>query len=193
MISHPSYTSEEAIRRETFLALMWALSYPGRIYDLPGGGFPTGDSVFNLIADTLLDLETSYYTPDYTPDVNLAIHLARTGARALPVERASYHFYPILAAEHLSTLYHADAGTLLYPDRGATLFIGCQFKRETMLTLSGPGITPGNPLKLGAAGIPEDFWAKRATHRYPLGWDIYLVAGTQIVGLPRTTKISLEA
>lgn len=182
MINQPVYTLDEALTRETFLALMWSLSYPGRPYALPAG------DPFRAIADTLLDLETSYFTPD----VLLGEVLGRSGARSLPPERAAYHFYPQLDRADLLTVMQADAGTLLYPDRGATLFIGCEFGGDTLLHLSGPGISPVCPTTVPIDGIPAEFWTRRAAHRYPLGWDVYLVSGSQIVGLPRTTRISVE-
>lgn len=183
MINQPVYTSDEALTRETFLALMWSLSYPGRAYDLPAE-----TDAFSAIADTLLDLETSYFTPDTV----LGASLMRSGARSLPPERAAYQFYPSLDTPELAMLAHADAGTLLYPDHGATLFIGCEFMGETTLRLSGPGISPVNPPIIQVGGIPAEFWTRRAAHRYPLGWDVYLVSKTQVVGLPRTTRVTVE-
>jgi len=42
------------------------------------------------------------------------------------------------------------------------------------------------------ASIPDPFWALRAQIcRYPLGWDVLLVAGDRVVGLPRTTQIEV--
>ncbi len=190
MINHPVYTASEALTRETFLALMWSLSYPGRVYELPCDVLAGG--AFHAIADTLLDLETS----TYTPDALLAEYLAYSGARALAPERAAYHFYPALDVAQLATVARADAGTLLYPDHGATLFIGCEFESAahgaTTLKLNGPGIPPAAPVTVEVSGIPEEFWARRAAHRYPLGWDVYLVGRAQIVGLPRTTRITVE-
>ena len=92
----PIYTADEARDRETFLALMWSLSYPGRIQALPGAA-NTYDS-FVHIGQALLDLESSFYTPDAA----LASALGATGARALPPTDAAYHFYPALtdAAHH---------------------------------------------------------------------------------------------
>lgn len=183
MINHPVYTADEALTRETFLALIWSLSYPGRVYELPARY-----DAFSAIADTLLDLETSYFTLDAL----LGEYLARSGARSLSPERAAYHFYPDLDARKLETLTRADAGTLLYPDHGATLFIGCEFRGETTLRLSGPGISPARMPVVQVGGIPAEFWTRRAAHRYPLGWDVYLVSRTQVVGLPRTTRITVE-
>ena len=75
----PAYTREEAENRETFLALMWALSYPGRVYDLPTHA-PDEIALFSQIGHSLLDLETTYFTPNPA----LAPLLKHTAARAYP-------------------------------------------------------------------------------------------------------------
>jgi alpha-D-ribose 1-methylphosphonate 5-triphosphate synthase subunit PhnH len=180
---HPVYTPEEAHTRQTFLALMWAFSYPGRVHDLPIG------DAFTAIADTLLDLETSYYTPNG----DLALALSRTGARALPPDRAAYHFYPTLDYAMLPTVKSASIGTLMYPDQSATLIIGCRLGVGQTFLLEGPGIPKGTQQAIQVEGIPAEFWQLRsAANRYPRGWDIYLVSDAQIIGLPRTTQLSEE-
>lgn len=177
-MAHPIYTLYEARTRSTFLALMWAFSYPGRIQTLPAG-----DS-FEAIAMALLDLETSLFTPDGS----LAAHLATTGARALTPERAAYHFYPELTTDALRDIERANPGTMLYPDDGATLIIGAQLGSGTTLTLTGPGIPKQQVVQVG--GIPSEFWALRSQWHFPMGWDIYLIDGVQALGLPRSTKVS---
>jgi len=92
----PIYSLEEARTRETFLALMWSISHPGRAYALP----VDARAAFATIGETLLDLETSYYTPDF----DLSGGFARLCARSLPPERAQYHFYPELTHRHLATI-----------------------------------------------------------------------------------------
>lgn len=181
----PTYTAEEAQTRETFLALMWALSYPGRVYTLP----QTDLNPFELVADALLDIETSFYTTDDT----LTPHLSRNGARALPPDQAAYHFYSVLNESALSAVEQANVGTLLYPDSSATLFINCTLAAGSPLELSGPGIPPGTPQTIHVSGVPTSFWAlrQRGIH-YPLGWDVYLLDGLQVVGLPRTTAITVR-
>lgn len=178
-MTHPAYTTAEARTRETFLALMWALSYPGRIQHLPDGGDP-----FVLIAEALLDLETSYFTPEAT----LHPLLAHSGAKSLPVETAAYHFYPTLLAHHLPALRKASAGTMLYPDEGATLIIGAALGTGTEFVLRGPGINGAQLFQVD--GLPDTFWELReAACRYPIGWDIYLLDGRRTVGLPRSTRM----
>src|SRR5258708_4807298 len=114
-MTFPLYTAAEAQSRETFLALMWALSYPGRVYQLPDGV-----QAFQLIAETLLDLETSYFTPDET----LQPILATTGAHARQAGDAAYHFYQQITETTLSHVRQASVGTMLYPDTAATLVMG---------------------------------------------------------------------
>ena len=171
----PDYTPEEALTRQTFLAMMWALSHPGRIQTLEAA------APFVAIATTLLDLETSYFTPDEA----LKAELARTGARALEPERAAYHFYPELTA--WDSLEKASPGTMLYPDTAATLVIGCKLGAGNTFTLSGPGIQTTQPAQIQ---VDERLWTLRQrVSRYPLGWDIFFVDGNQLLGLPRTTQI----
>lgn len=178
---YPPYTEAEAQGRETFLALMWSLSYPGRPYNLPS------TSAFGLIAQTLLDLETSFYTPDAA----LTQQLSHTGARALPIEQAAYHFYAQCGPQELADISRAAVGTMQYPDEAATLMIGCTLGTGTRLTWRGPGIKEQAHLMIG--GVPAEFWALReSVCRFPLGWDIYFVDGAQVVGLPRSTQVTIE-
>ncbi|MAU12191.1 MAG: phosphonate C-P lyase system protein PhnH [Anaerolineaceae bacterium] len=182
-MSHPAFTLDEQLTRATFLALMWSLSYPGRIYELPENSDP-----FHAIADTLLDLETTFYTPDS----DLALYLGRNSARDVSAERADYHFYPQLMSDMLDIVERATNGTLLYPDQGASLFIGCNLDGDTPLSLTGPGIPPAQSMTIHVSGIPDTFWDLRdSKNRYPRGWDVYLVDGSSIVGLPRTTIITI--
>ncbi|HVO43852.1 MAG TPA: phosphonate C-P lyase system protein PhnH [Aggregatilineales bacterium] len=191
-ISVPAFTPAEAASRGTFLALMWALSLPGRVQMLPVSA-PV--EAFTAIADSLLDLETSFYTHDEA----LAAHCRRTTARAETVQRAEYLFLPHLQEDDLPTLASASIGTMLYPDQGATIIVGgtvtngsnSSADRSTALRLTGPGIQGETAIAIG--GIPPAFWTLREqTRRYPLGWDIFVVSGAQVIALPRSTKITCK-
>jgi alpha-D-ribose 1-methylphosphonate 5-triphosphate synthase subunit PhnH len=177
--THPPYTLDEARTRETFLALMWASSYPGRLYALPDA------PPFALIGETLLDLETSFYTADES----LSTLWSRNGARRLPPERAAYHGYPTLSAADLPAIAAAAIGEMLYPDRAATLIIGgCAFEGGTGFALSGAGVNVTLDVQIG--GVPDAFWQSRESRRrYPLGWDIFLTDGARVMALPRSTTM----
>lgn len=181
-MQHPAFTPEEARTRETFLAMMWSLAYPGRVHNLPAEG-----EVYTLIGETLLDLETSFYTPDE----GLIEVLAATGSRLLTPERAAYHFYPVLSDALLDTVKQASIGTLEFPDESATLIIGCTLGTGQTLQLTGPGIPPAQEMSVQVGGLPVGFWELREkANRYPRGWDVLLVDGRQMVGLPRTTQLT---
>jgi alpha-D-ribose 1-methylphosphonate 5-triphosphate synthase subunit PhnH len=188
---YPVYTAEESRNRETFLALMWALSYPGRVQHLHLSGNHLG--VFSAIADALLDLETSYFTNDSA----LNAQLRHTGARSLPANRATYHFYTTITDADLDHIENANMGTTLYPDDSATLFLGCKIEESdsaTTLVLEGPGVQKQKPMRLSFSGIPNALWALRQqVSVYPVGLDIVLVDPTgKVAGIPRSTYIVVE-
>jgi alpha-D-ribose 1-methylphosphonate 5-triphosphate synthase subunit PhnH len=174
---------------------MWALSYPGQVGELPVTA-NTRDACV-LIGQALLDLEATFFTPDSA----LAAQLIRTGARRAAVEQAAYHFYPEayyfhpelaeldLPGANLAYLDQAPVGTLLYPDRAATIIVACELGHGLPLTLSGPGIPTTAVVRV--AGLPPTFWVLRAAKiSYPLGIDLFLVDGPQMLGLPRTTVVA---
>ncbi|MBI1282690.1 MAG: phosphonate C-P lyase system protein PhnH [Anaerolineaceae bacterium] len=178
-MTFPPYTAAEAQSRETFLALMWALSYPGRVHQLP-----VGANAFALIAETLLDLETSYFSPDES----LQSILASTGAHARPPAEAAYHFYEQISDVSLSDIRQASVGTMLYPDTAATLIIASTLNSGREFDLSGPGVNGQQAIQVG--GLPDALWQLRDTAcKYPLGWDVFLVDGHQVLGLPRSTRL----
>lgn len=190
--TYPPYTDAERQSRETFLALMWALSQPGSVQQIPLVESDDLAAVFARIGDALLDLETSYFSPDGA----LVARLKHTAARYLPADRAAYHFYPQIDQAALATIEIASVGTYQYPDEAASLFIGCAFdgasEKQVSLRFTGPGVKGSADVQLW--GIPPEFWAlrQRAT-AFPLGWDIYLVDPSgKIIGLPRSTRISQE-
>ncbi len=192
----PQSTMAETATRETFQALMWALSYPGRIYSLPAAvpsilveAAPASLQPFVTIGQTLLDLEVSYFTPVTALDH----YLAQTLAQPAKPTTAHYHFYPYRNffddTAHLSYLQQAAVGTLLYPDESATLVVACGLGSGTPLQLHGPGIQ--TTTTLAVTGLPTHFWQVRAERiDYPLGLDLILVDGHQVAALPRTTGIS---
>jgi alpha-D-ribose 1-methylphosphonate 5-triphosphate synthase subunit PhnH len=134
----------------------------------------------------LLDLETSYYTNHAA----LARMLAQSGARPQAPHLAHYQFYPELTDAALRELSTAPIGTYADPDTSTTLVLGCAVGVGQRLRLSGPGIAA--PSLLALSGLPPALWDLRAAAcRYPLGWDIFFVAGDQLVGLPRSTHVEV--
>lgn len=166
----------EAGTHATFEALMWAFSMPGQTRALEGG--------FAAIADALLDLEVSAYTDA----ASLESHLRSTGAKIKPLEDAEYVFLPALT--DLEALRDVRRGSTLYPDHAATLIIGARLETGTSLHLTGPGIQTALEVRID---LPLEFWKVREEIiAYPVGWDLLIVDGSSLLGLPRTTRIEVK-
>jgi alpha-D-ribose 1-methylphosphonate 5-triphosphate synthase subunit PhnH len=179
----PLYSQSEALTHDTFHALMMSLAFPGRPHQIPE------HDVFYAIGETLLDIETTFFTPDAA----LSAVFTRLGSRAVDVHTAAYIFIPTLTDAHLSDLALASTGTMLYPDQSATLIVGATFASGESFSLTGPGIKPDEPQSIQIGGVPAAFWELRArVCHYPLGWDVFLVDGRQVIGLPRTTVMKGE-
>lgn len=176
----PLPTPAERHSQATFQAVLCSLSYPGRVQTLEGEPFAG-------VAETLLDLEVRFSTPD----ASLSAHLRRTGARPASPGEADYLLFPRWTAELLGDLARAKTGTPLAPDDSATLLLPAVLDGAgPTFTLSGPGVDGSLSVQIG--GVPPAFWALReAACRFPLGWDTLLLdlASGLLLGLPRTTRI----
>lgn len=189
----PQSTPAETLARETFNALLTALSNPGRIVTLPGA-IPSTRLACLQIGLALLDLETTFFTPDPA----LTQSLGQSGAELQPAANAAYLFFPDSAgfaepalSQTIAYIEQAAVGTMIAPDEGATLVIGCRLGEGWQLQLHGPGIEQFTELRVGH--LPPEFWQVRAAKiRYPLGIDLFLVDGDQVVGLPRTTTVEMS-
>ena len=182
-MAHAQITAQETRTQQTFVSLMKALSYPGRIQDVPSEGL----DIFFAVAETLIDLETSYFTPD--PELNA--RLAPLGARARTPDSAVYQFYPRVTDETLAIIQNAPVGSYLSPEGSATLVLGVDLEAGRTLYLSGPGIKTA--IEIHVSEIPDAFWKLRDSKiKYPMGWDVFLVGNGKIIGLARTTNVEVR-
>lgn len=173
-------TIDDSRTNATFEEIMWALSRPGLVRTLPSAGLA-------VIGESLLDAECSFAVVD---DAEFARVLSKTGARSAPLQEADYVFATANIAEKISELAKLRIGTLNYPDHAATLFMPARFGFGARLMLTGPGVK--DSITIAIDGIDPSFWRARAQAvRYPLGWDVYLVDGDRVIGLPRSTRIEV--
>lgn len=173
MGAHPTPSDFEARTNATYEALMWALSRPGLTRDLPAAG-QAG------IIETLIDRECAVYCDD--PD--MAELAARGGAAMVAPEKADHLFLCQPPAQLTGLRQGAD----MYPEEGATLVIPVSLGRGDTLRLTGPGVDGAITVPL--AGIPHAFWAERQrVMRYPMGFEIFLLDGAKVIGIPRTTVV----
>jgi len=173
-------TPHETLTNRTFDALLWALSRPGEIRRLPTVGIET-------IAEALCDRETGLYCSDDA----MALRLRRTGVRYAALGEADYVLINgPTDAETAALLSRVGAGSMLYPETGATILMLGKIGEGTELRLSGPGIAGSTTVAIG--DIAPAFWTVRQTAcRYPLGWDVFIVDDDRLLGLPRSTRIEV--
>lgn len=183
VMSVPDRNPGEVMANETYEALMWALARPGEVQPLPQGA-PSGD--FSAIAETLVDRECQVFACD----PSLTEKIAATGAYIVPAAKADHAFLQLDTAIGLDALRAVPTGSHLYPDEGATVFARAQIGIGRRLRLSGPGIETSVEILIG--GLPDEVWAIRnARCLYPMGFELFLIDGDRVLGLPRSTMIEV--
>lgn len=177
MPAKPRPSDAETYANSAFDALLWALSRPGLTRRLPEAGE-------SPIVAALLDRECRVHATDPL----LLPEIMRTGAEIAEIAKADHVFLGTLTgAEPLSQV---AVGSDLYPDDGATVILRGKIGSGQALRLSGPGVD-GN-LTVQIDGMPDGFWAARnARLRYPMGFDLFILDGAEILGLPRSTQIEV--
>jgi len=182
----PVQTAAGRRNQETFTALLNAMSQPGAVQLLHGG------AALTQIAAALLDLEVSAYTADET----LQPCLRETGAALKPAREAQYLFFSSLDADALGAVGSAQVGSPLNPHQAATLVVSVRLNagEGQLWSLTGPGIPGEAAIQVGApAALLDAFLTLRERQNFPLGWDVFLIDGLQVVGLPRSTRIRVLA
>lgn len=184
--------------QQAFRVLLDAMARPGQIVSLgQEPGHPAGLAPALAAALlTLCDLDTPVWLgPGFnTAPVRdwLRFHtgapLAQTSNQAAVV---------LLSAEQDIALDDFSFGTDEAPERGATLLIQVSALKGApndlaAMTWRGPGIKDAQAMPV--CGLPVTFWRQRAMlgSAFPRGLDIYLSDGADLVGLPRSTAISIE-
>jgi alpha-D-ribose 1-methylphosphonate 5-triphosphate synthase subunit PhnH len=161
----------------TFEALMWALARPGTVQDLPAPGMAG-------LAETLLDRECRVFCDDPA----FAEVITTFGAAQVALPLADHCFLSL--GTTIDRLTQVAVGSVLYPDAGATVVAEVGFGPGQRLRLTGPGIETFAEIAL--TGVAPEFWAMRAALcRYPAGFDLFLICGAQVIGLPRSTEIEV--
>lgn len=177
MTTHPARSDFEARTNATYDALMWTLSRPGLPRDLPAPG-QAG------LVEALLDRECNVHCAE--PE--LAGFTGRTGATLVAPDKACHLFFDALPAADV--LQRISLGSDLYPETGATLVCNGTVGAGLALRLTGPGCNGAVEVQL--SGLPEGFWQMRArVLRYPLGFELFVVDGARVLGVPRSTQVEV--
>jgi alpha-D-ribose 1-methylphosphonate 5-triphosphate synthase subunit PhnH len=187
--SDPVFQSQAAFR-----ALLAALSEPGLPRDLGAAlAAPAGLQPATAVAlATLADYETPIWLPAALRDAEAGAWLRFHCGAALVEDPARAAFAVIDGAAPEPLLGAFSPGDDQFPDRSATVFVQCAALDggPSSLALTGPGIA-GRRL-IAPAGLRPGFAAELIDNAalYPLGIDLVLSCGTQVLGLPRSTLVT---
>ncbi|MBT8152567.1 phosphonate C-P lyase system protein PhnH [Epibacterium ulvae] len=173
----PQPTADETRANASFAALLSALSRPGQIQTLPTSG-EAG------VIEALLDRECRVACAD----PRLLPQVMQTGALIAEIPQADHVFLGQMTTA--APLNDICIGSDLYPDAGATVVVNATFDNGVRLGLTGPGIDGETTVQI--AGLPADFWQLRKQRiRYPMGFDLFLLDGARVMGLPRSTTLEV--
>ncbi|MBX3619858.1 MAG: phosphonate C-P lyase system protein PhnH [Rhizobacter sp.] len=179
-----------------FRSVLDALSRPGRLQTLQASDGlqapPPLSRGLSALLLTLLDAETSLHLAAPLASDEAWLY-ARFHTGVQPAERAQADFVAVRAAE--ASWDDLRLGSDEAPQQGATLIVetGSLALERGPLRLTGPGIE--HEQRMGLCGLSPAFWQRRIAMQplFPRGADLLIVCGSQLIGVPRSTRITLEA
>ncbi|MEL6853557.1 MAG: phosphonate C-P lyase system protein PhnH [Cyanobacteria bacterium J06607_13] len=187
----PGFTDLTHDSQKTFRALLMALSSPGEIGEIAVDIVqPEGLTASCAVAClTLIDFETTVWLQPAVPGAVEDWLRFHTGCvfTELP-EQADFAVISELEGLRLDQF---GWGSAEMPSDSATLLIQVEsLQGGPAVTLQGPGILSSREI---SPAVGPSFWRQwRENHgAYPRGVDVFLLAGRQVVGLPRSVQAEL--
>jgi alpha-D-ribose 1-methylphosphonate 5-triphosphate synthase subunit PhnH len=176
--------------QRVFRALLAALAEPGRAFALPCRIEAAAEvglcSALAAIVLTLADVDTPLYWAQRTP-AGAAWLRFHVGAPLVDSAGAARFVVGHDAPPRLATL---AGGSDEAPADSATLLLRLpRLDGGALMRWRGPGI---NGARAVALPLPAEFWDDwMAQHaRFPLGVDLIVTDGAQVLGLPRSTAVA---
>ncbi|MGV3552749.1 phosphonate C-P lyase system protein PhnH [Rhizobium sp.] len=177
----------------TFKAVMDGLARPGTAQMIAAVAQPPAPMgpAAGAIALALCDHDTLVHLTPAMIEAGVQSWLAFHSGALVTGERGDAAFAFVEAGAPLPPLATFAMGTQEYPDRSTTVIFELpSLVGGQTLVLEGPGID--GSIEIAPQGLPPHFeamWAENFA-LYPRGVDLVLAAGSTILCLPRTTKIT---
>ena len=185
---HEAYGSQAVFR-----TTLNALSHPGCVWDMPLNlALPQqGQAAAAALLLGLVDSDTTVWLSPLLAGSDAATWLRFHTGCTWVQEPGEAQFLWVAQGDALPELQSLRQGTDAYPDQSATCVIEVHSLRSDIPSwlLEGPGILEMCPLQV--QGLPFDFPAQWSRNHasFPCGVDVLLATASQIVGLPRTTRL----
>ncbi len=173
-----------------FRTALDALANPGIVHtidvELPDVGIPVG-ALAMLLA--LVDGDTPLWASPSVSESTRTYLRFHSGARFASFHSASAFAY-VAAVDELPDISSFSAGSAMSPEDSTTIIVCVDdFISGATAVLDGPGCR--EPRRVSPAGFTDSLWDELAKNhaRFPIGVDLLLIAGRDIVGIPRSTRI----
>ena len=174
----------------TFRQAMDAMSQPGRINAIDLDSAPNGLNLATAaLVLCLMDYDTPVYLSDSLKTDDITNWIRFHCNAAITNDTAEAAFAILDHRDGWPALSAFNPGDPKYPDTSATLVLQVEgWQGGEKVSLSGPGIKDQTPVE--PVGMPAGFWEVRAENvaDFQLGLDFFLTHGSQLMGLPRTTR-----
>lgn len=192
MTGNTPVLSGAALRSQAvFRVVLDSMARPGKVNSLPTmeSDGPYGGIL--AVLESLVDHEVTYWVSAALEEVIVPALETRTRGRKSSTWKADFVVADGDGA--FQAIVSANAGTIEYPDKGATIVIMCQSLSEgpVRLCLEGPGVDGSRALSV--ASVPWDaFQALMERNQdFPLGLDTVLVSTDGAIAcIPRSSRIS---
>lgn len=188
VLRHPAQDNQRIFR-----AILMTMSRPGTITVL--GNWPQSPKNLHpataAVCLALVDMDTPLWI-GRNPSEELVSYLRFQCGTTIVTEPREASFAVILNGNDLPDLSAFHPSDPEYPDRSATLIIQVRsIELGHGVGLTGPGIEDRTRLQVG--GLRPEFWPAFQANAasFPLGYDVILCAGTEIVSLPRTVQVEV--
>lgn len=193
-LPQPGFADAVFDSQACFRAVLDALARPGEIRTMtvPLTAPAPLSPAATALALTLFDQDTAVWLDAGACSGDVQGFLAFHCGCPLVDETERAAFALISAPGAMPSLHGFAIGEDRYPETSATLVIDVPgLTGGPAVTLSGPGIA--TQASAAPTGLPERFWQQMAANRalFPLGVDVILAAGTEVLGLPRTVKVEV--
>jgi alpha-D-ribose 1-methylphosphonate 5-triphosphate synthase subunit PhnH len=191
----PGFADPVHDTQAVFRMLLDALSRPGTVGVVENGLPEVRATRAEFAAFAALLTLCDYATPVWLAQADTALGSAlrfHTGAPLVDnPEQAAFAY--IHDANAMPALESFALGEAESPEHSVTLLIRVEaLTGGTPVVLNGPGIQ--HTTTISPIGLPEHFWHERAALAplFPCGIDCYLVCGSTLIGLPRTTQAKVN-
>jgi alpha-D-ribose 1-methylphosphonate 5-triphosphate synthase subunit PhnH len=186
-LADPARDSQSAFRQ-----ILNATAYAGRIETIgltlePPAGLSIAAAAALL---TLVDIDVDLWLSASLREPLTAWLRFHCGCPVVGGDRLDAAFALLGKGDACPPLDTAQLADPERPDISTTLIVECEsLTGGCPLRATGPGID--GDITIAPLGFPEQLWAERAALRplLPLGVDLFLTAGADIMALPRTIRI----